>query len=659
MIASDNSYGRHGRNDLLELFKSNNICVDVDELFSIPYNMEELVNIIKKLGDTQSTDSKATTNVVIIFALGEVAQILLNIAEEQELYGITWILTEASGINGQSFTDKRASAGLFTIGPYGGHYPEFEDYFWNISRSQSNINLWVKQLFDMREGKRLYDFKEDFLLPMTFVGYVRNAVYAYAIALRNYRNNDFLRSNSTFMPFYRYFDNTVFLKYFRSVTFPGLANETVRFDSVGDIDSAIFFVYNLQMLEGAPILKNVGTWSSDSGLHIDHNITWNNGNPPLSVCSEHCKPGFYPIVNVGKRCCWICVQCAAGSAKSNYGNELCTLCLDVATNENRTRCVLYKFLEAADNTKLIFTMYVLIFFGSVISLCVMFTLIKFKATPIVKASNLRLSVTQVTLHLTLFLTLILYTLEVDVILCTTRVFVVGFQIILILSIMLVKAQQLLRIFRSHKKITEHEIFVANTVSIGVICGTAFVNICGTLIILVIENIRVVTVLHAFDKTKEVQCLSDHYIRMQVVFVIVLALICGVQAFRSRNLPSTYNEAKFILYSVFFMLVFLALVIPLQVNSNNFFVKNYMLAMCMYGANISVLCIIYGNKVWIIWQQPEKNTVDVFRKSIAATNLSSTPVKKLSIATRSFGANNFLKVEAAGCQHHKTVIKPYS
>ena len=622
IIASDNAYGRHGISNLNDLFKRNHICVAITKKFSAPHKIREIRKFIRGW-KARSLNNTKLNNVVIIFADEEVTRVILEFAEEQELNGITWILANGLAADQWFSYKSKTVVGLFTITPYGGHYSKFEKYFWNISSSPNN--KWVNQFLRLhgKANKQLGDFKNDFLLYMTYAGFIRNAVYAYAIALKNYFNDykDATHKDS----FYKTFNKTLFIKYFSSVKFSGLANETVSFNSVGDINSSIFFIYNLQLSSQNLTFKKVGTWNVNSGLKITDDVMWANGktDPPNSTCSDVCKPGFYPLINVGKQCCWICLPCRAGSVKASYGDEECTVCPDITTNSNQTRCIVYHSIQTKDNETLIITMYALIFIGATVSLGFLFTLIKFKNTPVVKASNYRLSLMQVTMHLTLFLTLVMYTNEIDIILCVVRVVAVGFQIIIILAIILVKTQQLLNVFNTTVKLTGHEIFVTRTVGMVIIFSTGFANICLISVLLFTEKIELVTVLHKIDQRKEMRCVNERLVKAQIAYVVVLALICAVQAFRSRNLPSRFNEARFIFYAVFVMLIILVLVVPLQMNSRTVFTEYYVMGICVYCSNLAVLCIIYSQKVWIIWQKPELNNARIFKKEIYKTTVKKT------------------------------------
>lgn len=614
LFSSDNTFGFDGRLELVEQLELHKICIDLDELFSVPYDETELRNMVIKL---KKSNKFLTQPLVIIFSVEEAGQLILNNAAEIGLYNVTWILVDATGLSQwYSTISPKVISELFTIAHYSGEFLEFEQHFFQLSLTNNNNNQWVTEFLNINNGSQMSEFKSMFTTSMQYVSFIRNGVYAYAVSLKQYS-----LENDICIPKFKkpcklssMFNKTLFLeKYFRTVSFQGLDKETFKFNKFGDVDSANLLVYKVHNKNNQLQLGKIGVWNSKSGLNISNDWTFKHRN--ISSCSKDCLPGYYPTASVGKQCCWICVQCEVGYVKHQPGNHLCQKCPDFYTNENHTHCVYFHLINILDYPFHITLIYILTSVGFTLSLIVIYSLCRFQKTPVVKSSNFKLSLVQVTAQMSLFMVSLLFTMELTLGVCMVRIILIGAHIVLIITIMLVKSEQLLHVFKSKVKITEHQIYRFQAVGVAVVMSTGIIEVLLSCILLLTIKIELVMDFNMRDKTKELKCTFSAYILMQSIYVVFLALACGIQAFRSRRLPRMYNEARFILSAVISMVCFVGLLPLLRLNAETEFVKSFMVFVVVFGANLAVLLVMYGYKLQVIWFQPEKNKLELYKKSL--------------------------------------------
>ena len=111
------------------------------------------------------------------------------------------------------------------------------------------------------------------------------------------------------------------------------------------------------------------------------------------------------------------------------------------------------------------------------------------------------------------------------------------------------------------------------------------------------------------------CDMTSYFYLDTSFVIILSIICSVQAFVARKLPSNFNETYYIFLGMFTATILLVLLIPLNgsfsYDGQNIFVNSIVI----YCANIVLISIEYGYKIHIMLFQKHRNTKQTFQSNM--------------------------------------------
>ncbi|GAB1294880.1 Vomeronasal 2, receptor 17 [Apodemus speciosus] len=174
-----------------------------------------------------------------------------------------------------------------------------------------------------------------------------------------------------------------------------LVNMNHRENQCAEYD--IFIIWNFP--QGFGLKVKIGSYfpcfPQMQQLHIYEDMEWVTGGTsvPSSMCSEPCTAGFRKIhQEETPDCCFDCAQCPENEVSNETDMEQCVRCPDDKyANLQQTHCLqrAMSFLAYEDPLGLALGLMSLSF--SAITILVLFTFVKNKDTPIVKANNIILS----------------------------------------------------------------------------------------------------------------------------------------------------------------------------------------------------------------------------------------------------------------------------
>lgn len=104
-----------------------------------------------------------------------------------------------------------------------------------------------------------------------------------------------------------------------------------------------------------------------------------------------------------------------------------------------------------------------------------------------------------------------------------------------------------------------------------------------------------------------------YFYIDLTLVLILPIVHFVHSsFLARKLTTNY-ETYYIFLGMFTAFAILVLSIPLDTNYNKDSQKLFVNSCIIYSANISLLTIAYGYKMYILLFQKHHNTKEAFKK----------------------------------------------
>uniref|UniRef100_A0A3Q2UW32 G-protein coupled receptors family 3 profile domain-containing protein n=1 Tax=Haplochromis burtoni TaxID=8153 RepID=A0A3Q2UW32_HAPBU len=328
--------------------------------------------------------------------------------------------------------------------------------------------------------------------------------------------------------------------------------------------------------------------------------------PPRSVCSESCPPGTHMVRRKREpECCFDCIPCSEGKIT----NKSSSCPEDFWSNPQRDHCVPKKteFLSYHDPLGICLTTTSLL--GTFICAVVLGIFICHRRTPIVRASNSELSF-QLLMSLKLcFLCSLLFIGRPRMWTCQMRHAAFGISFVLCVSCILVKTMVVLAVFKASKPGGGASLkwFGAMQQRGTVLFLTSIqAAICTTWLVSSSPTPHKNTQYHNDKIVYECSVGSTVGFAVLLGYIGILAFLSFLIAFLVRNLPDSFNEAKFITFS---MLIFCAVwvaFVPAYISSPGN-LADAVEVFAILASSFGLLITLFGPKCYIILLRPEMNT----------------------------------------------------
>ncbi|XP_069800035.1 extracellular calcium-sensing receptor-like [Dendropsophus ebraccatus] len=402
------------------------------------------------------------------------------------------------------------------------------------------------------------------------------------------------------------------LHYLRRVHFLNTAGEDVSFDANGDIYGE-FDIMNWHFKDNRRQFMKVGIFNdhADQKLLINESaIFWAGGQSPLSVCSDVCPPGYWKMPRRGQPvCCYDCVLCPESMISTETNSAQCFSCqLDFWPNSKRTKCVqkVVEFLSYEEPLGLVLASLSIVFF--ITTMMVLIVFIRFRDTTLVKANNRNLSYVLLLSLMFCFLCSLVFIGCPIKLTCLVRQSLFGIIFSLCISCILAKTIIVVIAFKATKPGSKLKMWVGSKTAIFVVSTSTSVQV----LIILLWQIEFTPYLERnYDILNGVILLecNEGWVVMfycTIGYLAFLATISFVVAFLARNLPDSFNEAKYITFSMLTFLSVWSTFIPAYLSTKG----KYIVAVEIFAILLSsfgLLCCIFGPKCYIILLRPSMNT----------------------------------------------------
>lgn len=609
LIYEDTSYGYSG----FDAIKKSGLCLSLESSV-----LSDFSNLNKTFTQLRN-DPKA--NVIILYGSFNLARMVLEKAQKENLKNKIWIISDASGRKPWFIEFKKQfPAKLFHIIPTAGLDKEFERFILSHNYSTTDNWPWLRKYFHTKGIKepsnptQLKEFKSEF--DFSQIGFVRNAVSAYVESVIQflYNNCPFANLNLEIcsFPIGSYIHE--FIDILKNITFTGLLGEDVKFDGNGDVKSATFDIYTVENNQDSyPGYMKFASWNSKQLENISK-VVMEKYSRFESKCSNTCPPGFENTTHSDTFCCWFCVKCSQYQFKSTAGNHKCENCEQgTLPSQDHTKCIPIMRIFLNENNyggKIIIAFSAISIF---LVLFLLFVVIAKRKTPVVRASNFKLSILQLLAHLAIFILANLFIQEDTITKCQVRTYGITFCYIIIITIVLTKISHLVTIFSLNYRLTKWEIIQQQTTELLIIVVCMVIHIIIAVIVHETNPLRIETINTKDFKEYDI-CLTENTYVAHIVYVLILQILCGIQSFRGRNIPEKYNEAKYVSFAMFISTVLLIVAIIAANNVDSYNDSLLLQACLLMGSNLTIMLSLYGYKILIVIYRPEENTVEVFRKN---------------------------------------------
>ncbi|KAM4018783.1 vomeronasal type-2 receptor 26-like [Anomaloglossus baeobatrachus] len=332
---------------------------------------------------------------------------------------------------------------------------------------------------------------------------------------------------------------------------------------------------------------------------------------PRSQCSASCLPGEQKVTTSSIHlCCYNCAACAEGEISNISDSENCMKCPEDAwSSENRTFCISKKIEYLSYSEDIISVAFSCLSTSFCILTFFIFAIfVSQRDTPIVRANNKNLSFILLVSIMLSFLCVFLFLGHPVDSTCMLRQICTGLLLSISISSLLAKTITVYIAFKATKPgsvwRTWTGVKLPNCVLL--ICSSIQVVICMSWVTLCPPFQELDT--HSYTEKIIVQCNegSDLWFYSVLGYMGILAAVSFITAFLSRTLPDSFNEAKYITFS---MLVFCSVwiaMIPAYLSTKG----KYMVAVEIFAiltSNAGILGCIFVPKCYIILCKPEQNT----------------------------------------------------
>ncbi|NWH37315.1 GRM1 protein, partial [Chloropsis hardwickii] len=504
----------------------------------------------------------------------------------------------------------------------------FDDYYLKLRLDTNTRNPWFPEFWQHRFQCRIpghplenpnfqknctgNESLEENYVQDSKMGFVINAIYAMAYGLQN-MHHSLCPGHVGLCDAMKPIDGSKLLEFLLKSSFIGVSGEEVWFDEKGDAPGR-YDIMNLQYIEPNHYdYVLVGTWH-EGVLNIDdYRIQMNKSGMVRSVCSEPCLKGQIKVIRKGEvSCCWICTACKENEfVQDEFTCKACELGWWPNTDLTGCEPIPVKYLQWSNIESIVAVVFSCL--GILVTMFVTLIFVLYRDTPVVKSSSRELCyiiLAGIFLGYVCPFTLIAKPTTTS---CYLQRLLVGLSSAMCYSALVTKTNRIARILAGSKKkiCTRKPRFMSAWAQ--VVIASILISVQLTLVITLIILEPPMPIL-SYPSIKEVYLIcntSNLGVVAPVGYNGLLIMSCTYYAFKTRNVPANFNEAKYIAFTMYTTCIIWLAFVPI------YFGSNYKIITTCFAVSLSVtvaLGCMFTPKMYIIIAKPERNVRSAFTTS---------------------------------------------
>ncbi|XP_075061824.1 extracellular calcium-sensing receptor-like [Mixophyes fleayi] len=636
LLAIDNDYGQLGIQLVKQELIKAGACVAFIENILTGQPNRNAPHIVKVIKDS-------TAKVVVVMSSDSDFMPVVEELANQNVTGKIWVASESWSTSTLLAKERFQKVLVGTIGfaVHGGQMPGFEEYLNSLHPSKSPSDLFIMEFWEQTfsckwtnlhnldgwiDNKTIHACTGeeqlegsitniDFRIPFS----VYTSVYTFAWALQN-----LLHCKPGAGPFHHGTCANIsslhpwqLLHYIKTVNFQTEDKTRVFFNDEGD-PQVIYDIVNWQLSTMTTLEQViVGSYNLSSldwnTLNIDNAaIIWAIGDKkvPQSKCSPSCTSGFRKVTIPGKpSCCFECVPCPQGEISNKTDSVDCQECSwNMWPNLLQNMCLPRTIEFLSYNEAMGINLATIAIFSSVVPIGILVVFIHYRTTPIVRANNWSLSCLLLISLCFCFLCSLAFIGYPQPEMCLLRQVAFGLIFSFCISCVLAKTITVVIAFKATRPGTRLRQWTGTKVSYSVIAISVLIQVC-----ICVMWLSCSPPFPEYDKQTQsgvivISCNEGFPLAFWTMlgYLALLATVSFIVAFLARRLPDSFNEAKYITFSMLaFLSVWLSF-IPASLSSRG----KYTVAMEIFAilsSSWAVVVCIFFPKCFVILFRPDMNS----------------------------------------------------
>ncbi|XP_047429784.1 metabotropic glutamate receptor 1 isoform X2 [Mugil cephalus] len=624
-VHTEGNYGESGMEAFKELASQEGLCIAHSDKIYSNAGEKHFDRLLRKL-----RERLPKARVVVCFCEGMTVRGLLMAMRRLGVYG-EFLLVGSDGwadryevVEGY---EQEADGGI-TMKLQSDIVKTFDDYYLKLRLDTNTRNPWFPEFWQYRFQCRLSGHPQENknykkvctgneslhenYMQDSKMGFVINAIYAMAHGLHD-MHKELCPGQTGLCEAMDPIDGSKLLDYLLKTSFRGVSGEEIYFDENGDTPGR-YDIMNLQSVgEDRHDYINVGSWHEGILYMDDYKLWLNSSEAVRSVCSDPCSKGQIKVIRKGEvSCCWICTTCKDNEyVQDEFTCKACELGWWPDDELEGCQPLPLKYLDWADVESIVAVAFSCV--GILITSFVTFIFIQYRDTPVVKSSSRELCyiiLAGIFLGYICPFTLIA---RPTVASCYLQRLLVGLSSAMCYSALVTKTNRIARILAGSKKkiCTKKPRFMSAWAQVVIAFMLISVQLTLEITLIILEPPEPIK---SYPSIREVYLIcntSNVGMVAPLGYNGLLIMSCTYYAFKTRNVPANFNEAKYIAFTMYTTCIIWLAFVPI------YFGSNYKIITTSFSVSLSVtvaLGCMFTPKMYIIIAKPERNVRSAFTTS---------------------------------------------